>query len=172
MKFVWLLCHRNINVIRVIKKISLRAFVIAFLATRGVPWIPNSACKTLSALITYSSSSVAAKEESEEMRKRVCLTVASREREKERKFLSRQENGWGYIAVDCAHNAVDHLPPFSALSHHVRMKKKTNYLVILFTENFLRHPAVLRYCSTNERPAPSLVVSYVHHLARDVRVVS
>jgi len=129
---------------------------IAFLATD----IFNTTCKTLSALITYSSSSVAASHEeqrSEGTKKRIYLAVASREKEKECEFLSRQENG-AYIAVDC--NAMD---PRLSLIHPVLpaprdAEERTNYLVILLTENFLHRPAVLRCCSTNAYLAPSFVV--------------
>lgn len=97
----------NIDVIG----INLRLLIIAFLATRGVLRILNTACKTLSALITYSSSSVAASHEERRSggtKKRICLAVALRKKEKEPEFLLRQENG-AYIAVDC--NAMDRLSP-------------------------------------------------------------
>lgn len=123
---------------------------IAFLSTRGVLRIFNTTCKTLSALITCTSSSVAVSREeqrSDGTKKGICLAVASRENEKEREFLSRQENG-AYIAVDC--NAVDRLSPIHPVLPAPReAEERTNYLVILLTENFLRRPAVLRCCSTN-----------------------
>lgn len=132
---------------------------IAILATREVLQVFNTTCKTLSALITCSSSSVAASREeqkSEGTKKGICLVVAAREKRKEREFLSRQENG-AYIAVNC--NAVDRLSPIHPVLPAPReAEERTNYLVILLTENFLHCPAVLRYCSTNAHPAPSFVV--------------
>jgi len=115
----------NIDIIIIIKEsLSLRLFTIAFLATRGVLRIFNTTCKTLSALITCSSSSVAASREeqrSEGTKKRICL-VASRKREEKHEFLSRQENG-AYIAVNC--NAVDRLSPIhSSYPRHARLKKE------------------------------------------------
>jgi len=69
-----------------------------------------------------------------------------REKEKDREFLSRQENG--------AYIAVDRLSPIHLVLPVPReAEERTNYLVILLTENFLHCPAVLRYCSTNAHPA-------------------
>jgi len=101
------------------------------------------------------------------MKKRIYLMVISRGKEKECEFLSRQENG-AYIAVDC--NVVD---PRLSLIHPILLaprdaEERTNYLVILLTENFLHRPAVLRYCSTNAYLAPSFVVYCASQLDRNV----